>query len=165
VNILVKSHRNQTRAVNALKALYPRLEVRRVFGVMTFFVPGEKNPVIDVAFPFRPDLAETLANVVEVEDRGLKYRISSLETALANKYGAMRTTTRGLETRCLDMADFMWMVVHSLDEGQQPINMSKLEALGDMVWPGRGGEEILRLVELVKSRESFDLDDLIQKTD
>src|ERR1700738_5149650 len=48
VDILVKGGRNQTRAVNALKALYPHLEVRQVFGVMAFFEPGERESVIDV---------------------------------------------------------------------------------------------------------------------
>jgi hypothetical protein len=38
------------------------------------------------------------------------------------------------------------MVKHSQDEGRQPIDLTKLEALGDMVWPGGGGKEILRLV-------------------
>jgi hypothetical protein len=37
-----------------------------------------------------------------------------------------------------------------LDEGRQPIDLATLEALGEMVWPGGGGEEILRLVEEVK---------------
>jgi hypothetical protein len=39
------------------------------------------------------------------------------------------------------------MVEHSLDEGHQPIDLQKLAALGEMVWPGGGGPEILRLVE------------------
>ena len=43
------------------------------------------------------------------------------------------------------------MVKHSLDEGRQPIDLTVLEALGEMVWPGGGGKEILRLVEEVKA--------------
>ena len=39
------------------------------------------------------------------------------------------------------------MVIHSMDEGQQPIDLEKLAALGDKVWPG-GGEEILRYLRL-----------------
>src|SRR5438034_46440 len=39
VDILVKGGKNCTRAVNAIKALYPELEVRNFAGVMAFFVP------------------------------------------------------------------------------------------------------------------------------
>jgi hypothetical protein len=165
VDILVKGGRNQTRAVNALKTLYPQLEVRQVFGVMAFFVPGEKESVIDVTYPHRPDLAETLAHPVWVEDRGLKYRIPSLEAALANKYGAMLTPSRNLGKRLIDVGDFVNMVQHSLDEGQQLIDLQRLAALGEMVWPGGGGEEILRLVEWVKEGRNFNLGDLIKKTE
>jgi hypothetical protein len=77
VDILVKGGRNLTRAVNAIKALYPELEVRLFAGVTGFFVPGEKESVIAVTYPHRPHLAETLAQPVWVEDRGLRYRISS----------------------------------------------------------------------------------------
>jgi len=42
------------------------------------------------------------------------------------------------------------MVTHSLDNGQQPIDLKKLEKLGAMVWSEGGGEEILRLVEEAK---------------
>jgi hypothetical protein len=165
VDILVKGGRNQTRAVNALKALYPQLEVRQIFGVMAFFEPGDNASVIDVTYPHRPDLAETLAHPVWVEDRGLKYRIPSLEAALANKYGAMLTPNRDLRKRSQDVVDFMWMVVHSHDEGQKPIDLPRLASLGEMVWPGGGGEEILHLVDLIKAGRSFNLDDLVKNTE
>ncbi|HEV3204337.1 MAG TPA: hypothetical protein VGY77_08140 [Gemmataceae bacterium] len=164
VDILVKGGRNQTRAVNAIKALYPKLEVRDFTGVTAFFVPGEKDSVIDVTYPHRLDLQETLPHTVWVEDRALKYRIPSLEAALAITYRAMLTPNRGLAKRQIDVGDFTNMVTHSLDEGQQPIDLEKLAALGDKVWPGGGGEEILRLVELVKAGRSFNIDDLIKET-
>ena len=51
----------------------------------------------------------------------------------------------------MDGVDFAGMVKHSLDEGRAPIDLPKLEALGEMVWPGGGGKEILQLVEDVKA--------------
>jgi len=163
VDILVKGGRNQTRAVNAIKGLYPHLEVRNFAGVTSFFVPGEKESVIDVTYPHRLDLQETLAYPVWVEDRGFKYRIPSLEAALANKYSSMLTRGRTLERRMQDIVDFNLMVMHSLDEGQQPIDREKVSARGEMVWPGGGGKEILRLVDRVKAGRSFNIDDLAQK--
>lgn len=155
VDILVKGGRTQARAVSALRALYPELEVRDFAGVTAFFLPGEKESVLDVTYPHRADLEETLADPVwtENEEHGLRYRVPSLEAALANKYGAMLTPTREQQKRMQDAVDFGWMVKHSLDEGQQPINLTKLEALGEKVWPGGGGKELLRLVEQVKAGE------------
>jgi hypothetical protein len=165
VDILVKGGRNQTRAVNALKGLYPHLEVRQVYGVMAFFEPGETASVIDVTYPHRPDLAETLTHPLWVNDHGLRYRIPSREAALANKYGAMLTPNRSLGKRAIDVGDFINIVMHSLDEGQQPIDLARLKVLGEMVWPGSGGEEILHLVDLIKAGRSFNLDDLVKNTE
>src|SRR5713101_9312257 len=53
VDILVKGGRNHGRAVNAIKELYPDLEVRDFAGVPAFFIPGEKQSVIDVTYPHR----------------------------------------------------------------------------------------------------------------
>jgi hypothetical protein len=162
VDIPVKAGRNHARAVNAIKALYPKLEVRKFTGVTAFFVPGEKTSVIDISYPHRADIVETLANAVwtENKEQGLRYRIPSLEEALANKYGAMLTPTRDLDKRMQDAVDFTRMVQHSADEGQQPIDLGRLEALGEKVWPVGGGAEILRLVEQVRARKAIHLDGL-----
>ncbi len=160
IDILVKGGRNYARAVNALRDLYPQLEVHEVYGITGFFLPGEKQSVIDVTYPHRDDLAETLANPVWTQDKhtGLRYRIPSLEAALANKYGAMVTPTREMRKRRQDVLDFEWMVVHSMDEGRQQIDLQRVEALGEKVWPGGGGSELLRLVEQVKAGKPIILD-------
>ena len=162
VDILVKGGRNHARAVKALKELYPELEVRDHAGVVAFSVPGERASVIDVTYPHRADIAETLANPTWTENRehGLRYRIPSLEAALANKYGAMLALTRQLDKRMVDAVDFMRMVVHSSDEGCQAIDLQQLESLGEKVWPGGGGTEILRLVETVKAGKTINIDAL-----
>src|SRR5437870_3606119 len=162
VDILVKGRRNHARAVKAIKALYPQLELRDFAGVAAFFVPGEKESVIDVAYPHRPDIEETLRSAIWAEDaaRGLRYRIPSLEAALANKYGAMLTPNRDLGKRAIDVGDFTFMVQHSLDEGRQPIDVAELAALGEKVWPDGGGREILHLVERVKAGKPINLDAL-----
>src|SRR5439155_26642034 len=134
VDILVKQGRHFARAVNVIRELYPQLEARRFAGVMGFFPPGETQSVVDVTYPHRPDNAETLRTAIWVEERNQKYRIPSLEAALANKYGAMLTPTRDSIKRGQDGVDFAAMVKHSLDEGRQPIDLAKLEALGAMVW-------------------------------
>jgi hypothetical protein len=162
VDVLVKPGRNYSRAVKAVRELYPQLEVRSFPGLTAFFVQGEKESVIDVVYPHRADLEETLAKPVWTENRehGLRYRVPALETALANKYGAMVTPNRDREKRMQDAVDFSWMVRHSSDEGRQPINLVWLEVLGEKVWPGGGGRELLNMVERVKAGPGLSLDSL-----
>jgi hypothetical protein len=150
VDILVKAGRNYARAVKALRDLYPELETRQFAGVTAFFLPGEVQSLIDVTYPHRADIAETLATAIWVEDHGERYRVPTLEAALANKYGAMVTLSRDLLKRGQDAIDFGLMVRHSGDPGRQPIDLERLEELGEKVWPGGGGAEILRLVEDVR---------------
>jgi hypothetical protein len=151
IDILVKSGRNHARAVNAIHELYPRLEIRKLRWLTAFFLPGETESVIDVTFPHRADNAATLETAIWVDERGLRYRVPSLEAALANKYGAMLTPTRDPIKRGQDGVDFASMVRHSLDPGRTPIDLHKLAVLGEMVWPGGGAAEIVRLVADVKA--------------
>jgi hypothetical protein len=160
VDILVKAGRTQARAVKALHELYPHLEMRTFYGVTGFFVPGDKRSVIDVTYPHRADIEETLAHPVWVSDAGLKYRIPSLEAALANKYGAMLTISRAVAKRLQDAADFAKVVQHSVEEAQQSIDLDRLRFLGDKVWPEGGGDEILRLVELIRQGRGINLEAL-----
>jgi hypothetical protein len=166
VDILVKAGRNHARAVKALRELYPELEVRNFPGLVAFFLPGETDSVVDVVFPHRGDLAETLAQALWIENKkeGLRYRIPSLETALANKYGAMLNPDRSPGKRLMDAADFTFMVSHSSDPGQNAIDLEKLKTVGELVWPGGGGEEILRLVAQIRQGGTLDLNSLIKKT-
>jgi hypothetical protein len=150
VDILVKAGRNYARAVNALRSLYPSLEVRQFAGVTAFFLPGEKTSLLDVAYPHRPDLEKTLRTAVWVGEGTHRYRVPALETALANKYGAMLTLSRDPGKTAQDAVHFFYMVKHSTEEEQRPIDLENLRELGEKVRPGGGGVEIVRLVEEAK---------------
>jgi hypothetical protein len=158
VDIFVKGGPNQARAVNALKSLYPGMEVGKRGGIISFFVPGEKESVIDVIAPHRPDIEVTLQTGLWIDYEGLRFRITALEPALANKYGAMLAPDRDPITRLQDAVDFTYMVRHSTDEGRQPLDLERLSALGELAGPGGGGEEILRMVEQVKNGQLPTLD-------
>jgi hypothetical protein len=162
VDILAKSGRNHLRAVNALKEAFPELEVRALHRVTAFFRPGETESVIDVSLPHRKDNAESLVDTVWVDDKknGVRYRIPSLECALANKYGSMLAVTRQSRKRRQDILDFEWMVAHSTEAGRTPIDRDRLETLGSMVWAEGGGKEIIRLVEMVLANEPITLESL-----
>jgi len=151
VGILVKGGRNFGRAVKALRELLPDLEYREFAGVAGFFPPGEKQSVLDVSYPHRFDLQETLATAIWVEDEGLRFRIPTLEAALANKYGAMLCLTRDAAKRLVDMSDFINMVNHSTDYARGPIDLDKLGDLAETIWKSGGRAEILRMVKEAKA--------------
>jgi hypothetical protein len=161
IDILVKPGRNQARAVNAIHGLYPHLEIRHVLRIVRFHLPGENWSAIDITVPFRRDIEETLAHPVWVEERGLRYRIPSLECALANKYGAMLTLERNPAKRLQDAADFTKMVQRSLESGGQPVDLERLQDLGDLIWSEGGGAELLSLVEQVRRGEVVNLHSLM----
>ncbi len=165
VDVLVKAGRNFARAVKAITELYPQLEARRLPGIVALFLPGETDSVIDIVYPHRADIEDTLENAIWAEDkeRGLRYRIPNLEEALANKYGAMLTPSRALDKRLMDLADFIRMVHHSTDPGRNPIDLERLAAVGEKVWPGGGGEKIKRLVGQVLAGTAIDLNALVRR--
>lgn len=165
VDILTKPGRNHSRAVNVIKERFPELEARVFRFGTAFYRAGEREPVIHVVLAFRKDNAESLVDAIWVDDKQnrVRYRIPALECCLANKYGAMLDPTRRVQKRLMDLADFGWMVVHSTDPGQAPVDMARLEELGEMVWPGGGGKELVRLVEMVKADEAIDLTTLGQQ--
>jgi hypothetical protein len=161
VDILVKAGRNHIRAVRAMQALYPQLETRDFDGIVAFFVPGTRESVLDVVYPHRADIAETLAHPVwtENETLGLKYRVPALESALANKYGAMISLNRLPDKKYVDIADFIRMVRRSEEADRTPIDRERLEFLGEKVWPGGGGKELLWLLEQVKAGKPVNMDE------
>jgi hypothetical protein len=165
VDVLVKAGRNHARAVKAITELYPQLEVRKLTGIAAFFLVGETDSVIDVVYPHRADIEETLENAVWAEDRelGLRYRVPRLEEALANKYGAMLTPNRALDKRMQDTVDFMRMAQHSTDPGRKAINLVRLQALGEKVWPGGGAEELKRLVAQVLAGTPIEISSLVKR--
>jgi hypothetical protein len=152
VDILVKAGRNLQRAVKTVQGLYPDLEMRVLF-VYAFFVPGERESIIDVTYPHRDDLAQTLETATVQNVDGVKVRIPRLEAALANKYGATLALNRDAGKRTQDLVDFYTMVKHSMDQNREPIDMAWLKELGELVWKEGGGEEIVRLVEQAKAGE------------
>ena len=75
-----------------------------------------------------------------VQWEGQTYRIPSLELALAMKFSAMMSATRGYADRHGDAGDFIGIV-----ESNEDINSRKLHTLGQLVYNG-GGNEIVERV-------------------
>jgi hypothetical protein len=151
VDILTKADKNFARALKAIKELYPKLEVREFGNLTAFFVPGETQSVIDLSLPHRESDAVMIETAILIEKDNLKYRVPILEAALASKYGAMLNPLRDYLKKTQDAVDFSFMVKHSMKKTRTPIDLEKLFGMGELIWPGGGGKEILRLVEQVKA--------------
>ncbi len=65
---------------------------------------------------------------------------------------------RAFVKRGQDAVDFASMVQHLMDEGRTPIDLKRVAELGELVWAGGGGEEILGMVEQAKAGKVPTLD-------
>jgi hypothetical protein len=164
VEVLVKSGRSHELAVSAIGEIYPQLKVKQLARGASFFIPGEAKSVVDVTYPHRADIEDTLSSTTWVVDQGLRYRIPYLEAALADKYGSMLSTEREPARRRQDALDFAMMVRYSLTDGHTPIDRKRLQALGQKAWPHGGGSAILELVDHVFAGGRVDAMKLAKRT-
>ncbi len=90
-------------------------------------------------------------HTTEVELKGHKYRIPSLEMALAMKFAPMVSLMRVDEKKLIDASDFIKMVKANPD-----IDLELLAELGELVYSG-GGKEIAELVRKVRAGERLQI--------
>jgi len=132
--------RDHAKAVRAIRAAYPELEVIEGVVVTRFKDKDLDKVVIDLMRPNQPLFKVAFRNTIEIKDK--KYRAPNLEMALASKFAAMVSHHREPRKKHIDIGDFMDIVLFNRDA----IDRSKLAKLGDRVYP-KGGLEILKLVD------------------
>ena len=142
VDILVRS-RDHRKAVRAIQAAFPRLQVADFVVVTRFLDPVTAIPLIDLMKPTQPLFKVAFRQTI-LEGDG--YLIPNLEYALACKFAAMVSPNRLERKKYLDASDFMTMV----EKNSSAIRLPHLKRLGERVYPG-GGAEILQLVEDAKA--------------
>src|SRR5262245_44448583 len=148
---VVVAKRHLKKAVAALLEAFPRLEADDV-AVVTRLRDRESGSVaIDVMKPVQPIFQAALKNTYPVRAGGLRYRIPSLEMALAMKFAPMVSLYREAAKKYLDAHDFIQMVQTNPD-----IDLDKLSELGDLVYPG-GGAEIREMVRRARAGEKLNL--------
>jgi hypothetical protein len=148
VDVLV-GVRGYKKAVKALRAAFPDLEVENEEVVTRFRNPDNKKVIIDVLKPNQPLYREGLRHTVAVLSGGQSYKVPSLEMALAMKFAPMISLTRDDAKKHLDAHDFIQMV-----RANPEIDADKLAQLGELVYPG-GGQEILEKVRQVRAGEKL----------
>jgi hypothetical protein len=142
VDVLVRK-RDHPKAMRAIGAAFPRLEVEDGTVVTRFLDPATGSPIIDLMKPNQPLFKVAFRQTVLVEEG---YLIPNLEFALACKFAAMVSPYRAVKKKHLDAGDFISMV----EKNQSAIRLPRLRRLGERVYPG-GGAEIIRLVDDAKA--------------
>lgn len=150
VDIIVAS-RGHKKAVAALVQAYPNLQVEDTEVVTRFRDPGDSMVRIDLMKPNQPIIAAALKHTYTVRSARKPYRIPSLEMALALKFAAMISPNRADEKRHTDASDFISIVKSNAD-----IDLDKLEALGDLAYPG-GGSEVIQHVQNIRAGKKIEI--------
>jgi hypothetical protein len=138
VDVLV-TKKDVRKAVRALRAAYPDLEVTDTPVVTRFIDPASGRPAIDVMKPTQTVYQVVFRHTIPVGDT---HRIPDLEMALASKFAAMVSPNRTRAKKIIDAGDFVDVVTHNRGD----LDLQKLKKLGDKVYPN-GGAEIIRLIE------------------
>ncbi len=154
VDILVAEH-ELAAAIEAIETRWPRLQTERLEVVTRFRDPGEiaitgeMKQVIDLMLPSNACYATILREHHRI-DESSGHRIPTIEAACASKFAALVSPYREWNRKQQDAVDLRSLMVPNRDA----IDRSKLERLGELVYPG-GGTELLEFLELAINQKPF----------
>jgi hypothetical protein len=148
---IVVTARHLKKAVRILLEAFPRLEAVDVEVVTRLRDRETRDVAIDVMKPNQPLYRAALKYTESVRSGGERYKVPSLEMALAMKFAPMVSPIREDAKKYLDAHDFIRMVRSNPD-----IDLEKLAELGDLVYP-EGGKELLEKVRQVRAGEKLNL--------
>ena len=145
VDVLV-TKRDTRKAVKTIRKLYPELTVND-FPVVTRFVdPGTGLGVIDVMKPTHPLYRVAFRHTIQVEET---HRLPSLELAIVSKFAAMVSPHRGQPKKLIDGGDFSDIIIFN----RARIDLDKLVALANKVYPDGGNEILTHIVDIDAGRQ------------
>jgi hypothetical protein len=138
VDVLIKKGHHR-RAIKAIQAAFPGLEMRDSPVVTRFADPTLNQIVIDLMKPMHELHVAVFKQTIAV---GETHRIPQLEMALACKFAAMVSPYRETRRKQQDAVDFATIV----ERNKERIDREELRRLGDLVYPD-GGKEMLGYVD------------------
>jgi hypothetical protein len=151
VDTLVAARRRR-KAVLSLVAAFPQLTPEEEGAVTRLRHRQTRRALIDVWTPGRPLYREALKHTLQVRCGVQRYRIPSLEMALAMTFVPMVSLPDGNANKYLLAHDFILMALANLD-----IDDGQLLVLGERAFPG-GGEQLVGAVNHVRSGEELHLE-------
>lgn len=148
VDVLVrKSHHRK--AVQAIQAAFPHLEMRDTPAVTRFIEPGGDRVVVDLMKPEHELHQQVFNQSIPVGDT---HRVPDLEMALATKFAAMVSPARLRMRKLQDVVDFSSMVQRNKDK----IDRDKLRTFGELTYAG-GGNEIIEFLDKIIADKPIEL--------
>lgn len=148
VDVLVSS-RQHKQAVNRLMRIFPHLQPDDLPDGTVLREPKSKRPVIDVKRPSAPLYRHVLKHSRLVRFAGEKFRVPSLEMAMAMRFGVMVSPDRSWSDKYQAAHDFIRMA-----RSNHEINQKKLAQFGQLIYPEQG-KELSAKVQLVRSGEKL----------
>jgi hypothetical protein len=148
VDVVVATRQVQ-KAVKVLVAAFPHLEPVELPVVIRLRERGTLDVVIDVMKPAQQPYREIFHNTHLVTSAKQKYRVPTLEMAIAMKFSAMTSLYRADKDKFQDAHDFILLV-----ENNQEIDREKLSELASLIYP-EGGKDVLELVRKVLAGEKL----------
>ncbi len=143
---VVVAEKHIKKATRVLVAAFPQLTPSDEEVVVRLLDRETQDVLIDLMKP-RSLYREVFRHTHPVSQSQQRYRIPTLEMALAMKFAAMTSPNRQEEDKFQDAHDFI-RVVKENDE----INDAKLHALGELVYGG-GGADLMKMVRNVRAGE------------
>ncbi len=142
---VVVARKHLKKATRILLTAFPQLIADDEAVVIRLRDRESRAVVIDLMKPIPSLYAETFKHTHSVEAQGQRYRVPSLEMALAMKFAAMISPNRQDADKHLDAHDFIYMV-----QRNPAIDMETLVYLGDLAFAG-GGKRLQELVQDVRA--------------
>ncbi len=156
VDVMV-SARESEKAVEAIQARWPTLEITRFPVVIRFGDPadldahGKAKQVIDLMLPNSQFQKTILSKHVKIDDQtGDRY--PTVEAAIVSKYSAVISRHRKMGKKQIDAGD----LYHLIQANQPTTRTDVLHSLAEEIWTG-GGDDILDFVQRALNNESFDV--------
>jgi hypothetical protein len=143
--------KHQKKATKVLSDAFPQLVVEEHEVVIRLRHADTQKVAIDLIKTVQPLFREAFKHVASTHIKGQVCNVPTLEMALAMKFAPMISLTREDYKKHMDASDFIRMVKMNPD-----IDLGKLAALGELVYPG-GGTEIVEKVRQVRAGERLQL--------
>ena len=156
VDVMV-SARESEKAVEAIQARWPTLEIARFPVVIRFGDPGDLDAhgkakqVIDLMLPNSQFQKTILSKHVKIDDQtGDRY--PTVEAAIVSKYSAMISPHRGIDKTEQDAVDLRRL----LKANHERVQLDLLQSLAEEIWLG-GGADILDYLNRAIEDKTFDV--------
>jgi hypothetical protein len=139
------------KAVKALCKAFPHLEADDVPVVVRLRDRDTKDVAIDVMKPIQLPYRDVFKHTYTVVAGGQKYRVPSLEMAIAMKFSAMTSLYRADKDKYQDAHDFILLVENNPD-----FDKTMLAELGSLIYED-GGKDVLELARKALVGEKLNL--------